>query len=194
MSFILPAITGLSALGGALSNRSQTSKQTSTPTLTPDQQNLYRQLMTAQGNLMNPTDLSGYQASQEDDINHMAELQKKNLMETLAARGISGPATNYAAGRVDNSRFAQIAKLRASIPLLQRQFGTEAINSGTNVLRAVQPGQTNTGTTPGNVAGGAIGSGASTLAYFLGQGAFKKPVAGGAPTGNGDGLPYTGNF
>lgn len=196
MSFIMPAIAGISALGSALSNRKAKSTQTNTPNLSPDQSNLYHNLVTAQGNLMNPTDLSGYQAGQEDDINHMAQLQKQNTAETLAARGISGPARAYAANRVDKSRFAQIAKLRAQIPLLQRQFGTEAINSGVNVLKAVQPGSTTTGTTPGNVLGGAIGGGASTLAYFLGQGAFSKPTA--APSGGGggvgsDGLPYTGN-
>lgn len=173
MSFLAPlAISGISALAGGLANKAKTSTATSTPTLQGGQQALYNQLLTQQAGMMGGPSLGGYQASSEDDINHMAQLQQKNLQETLAARGITGPAANYAAGRVDNSRFAQISKLRQSLPLLQQQFGTDAINAGSNLVRAVAPGNTSTQTTPGQGAAGAIGNGASTLAYFLGHGAF----------------------
>lgn len=194
MSFVVPLITtALSALGSAAANKGTKNTQTSSPNLSPEQQALYNRLITQQSSMMGGPDLGGYEASQTSDINHLAELHKKNLMETLAARGISGPATNYAKAGVDTQRFADISRLHQSLPLLMQQFGTENINTGANLLRSVQPGQTNTQSTPGNSLSGALAGGASTLAYLLGQGAFKSKGGGGGgvtmlPNGGGDSL------
>ena len=192
LPLLIPLITSaISAIGGGLANRG--AKTSTQPNLTPEQQQLYQSLIQQQAKLSNP-DLGGYEASQTDDINHMAELQKKNLEETLGSRGITGNAVNYAKSRVDSGRFANITKLRQSLPMIRQQFGSQAMQSGTDLFRSYPTGQTNTG--PSNVAGGAVGNAASTLAYFLGQGAFGKPQAPNpqprpyqAPQ-----LPYAGNF
>ncbi len=171
-------ITGLSALGGALANRSSTS--TTTPNLSSDQQRLMDMLIAQYTNVSGKTDLTGYQASQTDDINHQAELEKQRLMETLAARGISGSAVNYGKARIDSQRFANITKLRQSVPLLQQDQARQNLNSGAALFSAFPTGSTTKGS--GNVAGGGIGNAAGTLAYFLGQGAFNKPGTAPPPT------------
>lgn len=173
MSFVPALMTGLSAASGLLGNLGQKNTRNTTQNLSPEQQALYNQLLTQQSSMMNGPDLTGYEAGQTNDINHIAELHKKNLMETLAARGISGPATNYAADRVDNGRFADITKLHQQIPLMKFQYQQDALNSGANILRAVAPGSTTTESTPGNPLGGLVGGGSSALAFLYGQGAFK---------------------
>lgn len=184
MAFLPLAISGVSALGGALSNRGQTTSQT--PVMSSDQQRLLDMLISQYTNASQRTNMSGFAATQTDDINHMAELEKRKLQETLAARGITGSAVNYAKGRVDSDRFADITKLRQSLPFMQQDQQFKALGAGASLFSAIPSGGKTT--TPGNMAAGGIGGGASTLAYFLGQGAFKKPGTVEQPT------QYSQNF
>lgn len=165
---------GLSAAGGVFGNKAETQTQTSTTNLTPEQQALLKQLQEQQTNLSLGTDLSGYEAGQVSDINHSRALQLQKLQETMALHGITGPAAGAAESNVDSQRFADITKLHQQIPLLQRQQQQDSLNSGLSLFTAMPRSTTTTGVTSGNKLGGGLSNAAATLAYFLGQGAFKK--------------------
>lgn len=174
----------LSGAGGAFGNKAETQTQTSNPNLSPEQIALLKQLQDQQTRLSAGTDLTGYESGQTSDINHASQLHLQNLQDNLALRGITGPAAANAEEGVDSQRFADITKLHQSIPLLQNQLQTNAINSGVNLFGTMPRSTTNTTTGSGNKIGGGLSNAAATLAYFLGQGAFKKPQTSAPATSN----------
>src|SRR2546430_5090784 len=100
MAFVPLAIAGLSALGGALGNRSSTQKSSQTtsgtsteaPNLDPQTLNFRNTILNNYLQQLQPgnVDLSGYQANATQNINQSSELQKQKMREQLAARGIFG--------------------------------------------------------------------------------------------------------
>lgn len=159
------AISLGSSLFGGLANRGGED---------PSSTQLRQQLMKSQGQLLQDPDLSGYGASQTDLINRNSDLERKRLLELLAARGVSGPAVGFAEGNLERDRFSDITKLNQSLPLLARSLKSDAIATGTNLLNAG-------GKQPGNAIAGAGGNLLSTLAYLYGQGAF-SPSGSNTPT------------
>ncbi len=185
------AISGLSALAGGLSNRSQQTQQqqtsTSTPNLDPQDLNFRNQIMSQYLNqLSQGVNLGGYQASGIDDINRNRELQGQQTRENLASRGINGPAFNFALNNINNQRYGDLTRFQQGIPLLQHQLQSDILRNAGGFFSSIPYGQTQTGkgtqTYPGNIAGGALGNLSSVLAYFLGQGAFKPSNPYGTPT------------
>jgi hypothetical protein len=173
---------GLSAAGGALGNRKETTTQTQNTNLTPEQQLLLKQLMEQQAKLSAGTDLTGYEAGQVSDINKTRALQLQNVQENAALRGITGDALGNAENSVDSQRYGDIVKLHQQIPMLQNQLETNALQTGQSLFTATPKNVVGTGTTPNNAVGGGLSNAAATLAYFLGQGAFKKPNASTLPS------------
>lgn len=166
---------GLSAAGGVFGNKAEKQEQTSSTNLTPEQQALLKQLIDQQTKLSAGTDLTGYEAGQTSDINHASDLHLQNVRDNLALRGITGDAAAAAEQGVDSQRFSDITKLHQSVPLLQNQLQTQALSSGLNLFSSMPRNTVSTGTTSGNKLGGGLSNAAATLAYFLGQGAFKPP-------------------
>ena len=169
---------GLSGAGGFLGNRKETTTQTTGTNLTPEQAALLKSIQDQYANLNKDPNLSGYEAGQVSDINHLAALHLQNVQENAAQRGITGDALGNAENAVDSQRFSDIVKLHQQIPLLQNQIQSQNINTGLGVFGATPKNTISTNTTPNNSAAGGLSNAAATLAYFLGQGAFKKPQAG----------------
>lgn len=193
-----PAViaTALAGVGGALGNRAgkQSQKSSQQTNLTPDQQALMARLVTSQTALSADPDLSGYEAGQVSDINRMHQFQMQSLQDNLALRGVTGPAAAAAEAGQESGRFADITKLHQSIPLLRNQINTSNLNTGISLFGSMprNVSTTSEGTANGNVAGGGLSNAASTLAYFLGQGAFKKPAAPITPSSSAS-KPFTFN-
>lgn len=192
--WLIPAIiSGVSALGGALSNRGS-QQQTSgaqhsetnninRPFFTPEQGGVFYPTADAfLANLNRDPDLSGYRAGQEQGINELSDVKKKALQIEMATRGIAPNSTAALAyGRnIDNQRFSDITKLNQSIPLLREDITKNRIGQGIDLFRSLPSGMQSQGGTdtiqqgtvdnPGNIAGGLIGNLAPILAYLYGQG------------------------
>lgn len=182
--FLSLAIPAIAALAGGLSNKgSKTSQNTitsTTPNLSSSGMDLRDQIIQQYLSQLGGTDLSGYTSSGISNINKNAEAAKKRTTENLSARGISGPALDFALTNVDNQRFGDVTSFQNSIPLLQQQLQSQILSNagnylGSNPFGTTQKG-TGTSTQPGNFVGGALGNLGSTLAYMYGQGAFKPKV------------------
>lgn len=214
-AFVPALISGIGALGGLFGGRGQKQKQTSRssshttnlqeakthnfgvegPQLTGQQQGLLDQIVNkATGYLNEDTDLSGYQAGQTNQINALADIQKKAAEETLAAKGVSGgPATATALNSVDANAFANKVNLAQSIPMLRNQIMSQKLADVGQVFSRI-PTATgyenygnvqNTGaqytdtegegeqSQSGNMLGGLFGNLAPILAFLYGQGAFR---------------------
>jgi hypothetical protein len=182
MSFVPAAIAAASALGGAFANRSATTTQNSTPIFDASQLALRNNVIANYMKLLQGTDLSGYAANQEDQINHDAFLQGKANDEFLASHGITGPAAALARMNLNNSRFSNIVNLQNSIPLLQMNLRSQIAQNAGGFFNSMPHRTITTGVAPGNVAGGGIGGGAAALAYLYGNGSFNNNTNNNAPT------------
>lgn len=187
----LPLIlAGASGVSGLLGNRKKTStstqesSQSSTPNFDPNALNFRDSIIDQYMNqLQNPLDMSGFEFGGIENINKTRELQARQTKENLASRGIRGPALDFALNDVNNQRFSDIIGLKQQTPLLRHQMQNEILRNAGSFFSTIPYGQsstsksTATGTDPGNMGAGGLGNLTSTLAYFLGQGAFKKPAA-----------------
>ena len=229
MAFVPALLTGISALGGLFGNRpqqqqtggaqQQTGYQSTSgvanATTTGGQQattnvNQLLDPRAAQGYdalthkyldmLSSDPNLAGYQAGATTDINRLADIQKKNTAETLAARGVTGPAAAAALNSVESQRIGQVSQLHQQIPLLVRNILQQTMNdasaffgqlprnqqttSDVATQQANQAFQNNvanttgytsqqgTVNTPGNMLGGLFCGAGNALSLLYGLGAF----------------------
>lgn len=152
------AISAATGIAGGFANKQG---------MDPKLRDLRDQLIAQQKSLFNDVDLSGYGANASENINRNAELQRQKLLETLAARGVSGDAVGFAEANLDRNRFSDITSMQNILPLLQRQLKMDAIQSGNNILAGAH-----NATPQNNFAGGLLGNLTQSLAYMYGQGAF----------------------
>jgi hypothetical protein len=182
---------GFGTPSNSTTNSSGTSSQnfntngTSQQTLQPGGQDFLDQLTELFKQFTSkPTNLSGYQAQQGGNINQASRMQQQGLDNNLAARGLStSPIAATASAGVDAQRVAQQNNLAQSIPLLQNQLQSQALNQGTGFLSALprgtvqnqsgsQTGSTTQNSTTKQNSGGGLGSLLGGLASAVG------PIAG----------------
>lgn len=201
MSFVPALISGIGALGGLFGNRSKTT--TSTSNTQGNYSGLNMPAFSAEGtgvlypladkylqNLSQDTDLTGYRNAGVSNTNRLADIHKRAIEESMAARGVSGPAVGTALAGAEGQRIQGISQLDNSIPLLAQQIQQQKMQQGIDLFRTIPEGQSTTGqsnsgtqgsqTDPGNMLGGLFGNLGQMLAYFYGKGAFGGS-GGGAP-------------
>lgn len=197
------AISGISALGGLLGNRGQTqqmnsvsnsnSGSTTMPSLSAEGTGVLYPLADKYLEFLSKDpNLTSYRNAQAGDINRLADIKKKNIAETMAARGVSGPAVSTALNSSEGSRIGDLTHLDQSIPLLADQLFSNKIAQGTDLFRSIPEGTSTTSfgntisqgtqTDPGNMLGGLFGNLSGVLAYLYGRGAFGG--GGGTSTSN----------
>ena len=195
-------ISGLSALGGLFGNRPQQQQTGGTQQsfqdsftkhqLTPEAGGVFYPTADAfLANLNKDIDLSGYKATQTQNINDLADVKRKALEFQMNQRGIDprSPSSLTFFNNAENQRFKDISHLNQSIPLLAEEILSKRIAQGTDIFSRLpldvyqtggqQTAQQGTVNSPGNMLGGSLGNLASVLAYLFGQGAF-----GGGNSGN----------
>ncbi len=192
--------SGISALGGLLGNRKQEVKSSSTtdhnntvtgsstPVLDPYNQQLRDTLVDYyRRSLDDDTDLSGYKANGLATINSSGKARTNMIRNSLAARGLSfSPQAALAPAMSESSRIGDQAQFINTVPMLAQQLKQQRLNDAASFQRGLPYGTSTVGTDtgrtqmagtnvqPGNMAAGALGNGALTLAGLLGKGAFQK--------------------
>lgn len=157
------AISGISALSGALSNRKKTATQESTTTQRGssftdlyDLPMLSNEAATGFGTGLNSlinrvgrgVDISGLRSSGIRDINRSGDLQSRALERMLAARGLSNsPAAAAIGARQEDERTGKLFDFIQSLPLLQRQLESEDAMNLVRAASSMPIGTHRTGTT-----------------------------------------------
>lgn len=192
---------GLSALGGLFSNRSGTTKQSSTsnstqhqdstsnPVYDPKSQalrdiliNYYLDNLKSNGDFFN-----GYTQEGLSNINKSADSSQRQMENMLASRGIQGPMAGAGLTAPLMQRQGQVSNFLNSIPMLQDQRQQGILSSGAQFLSSLPVGQHNvsdgisttnsTGsqTTPGNMLGGLFGNAGIAAMGLWGNKASSSP-------------------
>jgi hypothetical protein len=194
MAWVAPVIAGLGALGGLFGSKqkqqntgfqNQQAGSVTNSGFQNWQENTLNPLagagFTAVSNkymdLMNQDpNLSGYQASQSEQINRQSDIQKQQLRENLAAKGITGPAAETALANAEAQRFGSNIQLSNQIPLLARQLMENTVGnagrfyqgiplSGTSASGNTTTGQNQWGSTQ---QGGTVTTGVNPLSGLFG--------------------------
>ena len=216
--FLIPAImAGIGALGGALNNKAKTNTQTQTQDSTTKQNsstsanygeteldvrnNILRQLLGATEDTTNFAE--GATNAGIQGINATDAARRRMQQSMITSRGLGRTTAGVnALAQGDQFRQGQVNQLMAQMPYqqekirsdrlgdLSRFFATLPVGMNTNSTSTTNATGTGTQITPGNVAGGALSSGASIAALLYGMGGFgggAKPgmagVAGGGTYG-----------
>ncbi len=179
------AMIASSVIGGALANkRSQTEASKTATTVDPKYSGLQDMIlnMTKQ-RLSSSPDMGGYTGTGVANINRTFDLTKMGSDNNLTARGLAGsPVAAAVDANRDYSRAGEVARFQNTIPLVQDQMQRQNLSDANSVLNFGR-GSTSTGTSTGEVGGGAAGSFtnlAQYLGYMYGKGAFgqqQQPAA-----------------
>lgn len=134
------------ANNASTSQTNQITGNTNTPNIDPTTQALLEQIKSGYASqLGTDTDLSGYAANQTEGINNQSQLQQKALSESLAARGITGPAAATAIANADAQRFSGITTLKNSIPLMAQQLQQQKLQAAGGFANSTLQGSTQSG-------------------------------------------------
>lgn len=163
LNWLLPLLAGVA---GGLDNRAQ--KTTSASTIDPALNPLRTSTINGYLDSLKDPNLTSYEASGVGDINKSADSQRRLAEETLAARGVSGPAAATAINNVDANRYSDVLKFRQSVPLLATNLRNQALQNASGFINS-SPRNTEVNTS-GNVLGGALGGTTELLAYLYGLG------------------------
>ncbi len=188
---LIPLITaGVSALGGALSNKKsartqeQSNRSTSTSTTSFSEPAEYKTLgdllrSRIESRLRSTMDMGGYEAGGVGAINDSFAGAQTALDADLTSRGLAtSPIAGAAGGNLQSERGTNIAQFLNTLPQLKRQMEGEDLSAANTFYQSRPRNSTTTqtgtqsGTTimPGSVAGGAFGSAAEMIAFLAGQG------------------------
>jgi hypothetical protein len=180
------ALTGLSALAGALASRrkSRVSRTegfdvTQEPVIPPILQQGQRFLVNELLNrISQPLDLTGYRGSGISNINRSFDLRNEALKNILASRGLSfSPVAANALANAETQRLQAIADFVNQLPLLSRQLQTGDLTLLAQFLPTIPTGVRRFGTTTANQLGFESGSPIGGLASGAGQAlAFLKAL------------------
>lgn len=180
------ALSGVSALSGALGNKSrkQTQAQTTTTALSPGASSLNDLILgIVKNRLGSSADLSGHRAEGLKTINDTFGNVGTALTADLTARGLSdSPAAAAPLSRLAVGRAGSMSQFLNSLPQLQRQMQAEDLGFAQSQF-ALQPRTTTTtgvGAQQGQPLAGGIADLGSMLGFLMGSGAFghKKPGVG----------------
>lgn len=160
---------GLTAAGGVLSNRAQTSTQVTTPTESPAFVGLGEALrQTVQSRLNQPLP-PAYETNGIKTINDTYGSIAQGLHNQLTTRGLSSsPVAGNADTNLALRRGGDIVNFQNNLPLVQNDLQNQNIGQAMQLYNAGR-GSTSTSTTPGNVLGGGFKSVAQMMAYLHGQ-------------------------
>jgi hypothetical protein len=198
MPFFIPAlIAGLGALGGAAANRKQTTQQSSSQNTSSTQSsmpvygeteldvrnNILRQLLGATETT--PDFIRGATEAGVQNINNAEAIRRRLLQQSLTSRGLGRTTAGLnTLGGGDINRQNQLVNFLAQMPMQEEQIRSNRLQDLSRFFATLPIGTTQTGTssqtgtgtttTPGNMLGGALGSGSSLAAFLYGQGAFRK--------------------
>jgi hypothetical protein len=177
MAWVAPIIAGLGALGGVFGSKQKqqqsgfqnqqggsvtnfgttsgtTTGSTVTPNINPLAAGGYQAISDKYMDLLNKDpNLTGYQAEQTEQINRQSDIQKQQLRENLAARGITGPAAETAIANAEAQRFGSTINLSNKIPLLARQLMENTMGNAGGFYHGIPVGQTTAGTTTSTTGG-----------------------------------------
>lgn len=182
---------GSSLLGGSLGNR----KQEQTSTYSNNSNSTTSSNPVYEGNIRSLRDrlVGDYMSSLENfdndfvgetingvsNINSGADAYSRLMENILASRGIRGPAAGYAMSMPHIQQQSQTATYLNSLPALKEQRRANLLSGAGSFLSTLPLGNysstntsqsgTQTGTTPGNMAGGGIQSLATMLAGIYGK-------------------------
>lgn len=165
------AMLGLSAAGGALSNRPQTSMQVTTPVESPEYAGIgaaLRQML--QQRLTNPASLpDAYETQGIKNINDTYGSIAQGLQNSLTSRGLAGsPMAGNADAQLALRRGGDIVNFQNSLPLIERDFKNQDIAQAMQLYNAGR-GSSSTARSSGNALGGAFSDTATALGYLLRQ-------------------------
>jgi hypothetical protein len=156
---------GSSVAGAALSNRKKESTSTSTPTLSPELQQVFDKLLADAGGMA--TDpmkgLAPLKTNAMEQVNRNYAGSADRISTSLAKRGYSG--SGKAPGAFVNLETSRLSD-QSGIESAFAKMGADRQIQGmgmTGDLLSRMTGQTSTGTMPGNVAGSALSAGGSSL-------------------------------
>lgn len=186
-SLAIPAVlAGVSGLAGLFGSRPTTTTQSGTNNSTqntqynysPEQIRALNQLQQGYQDQINGADLSGYQTSGLKQINQSGDAAQTAIQNMLAQRGLSySPAAATAQTQARIGQAGQQSDFLNSIPLLQYQMKTQALQNAGGFFNAQKVGSTvNTNQTSnvkqtgsGNMAGGLFAGIGSGIAGTLGK-------------------------
>lgn len=189
LPFLIPLITsGISAIGGALSNRKKQQTSTTTPTLDPAFGPLQTSIIDrAMQRFQQPSALPpGFASGGIKTINDTFNTGRQSLENVLSARGLgTSPVAGSALTQHETGRIGEISGFRRNLPLLERDLQNQDMEQAMRLIGQGR-GLNTTATTPGNMVGGGISDMATMLGFLYGQGAFGRGQ--GAPV-SATGLP-----
>jgi hypothetical protein len=195
LSWLPAALSGASAVGGALSNTKGARTSTYMPTIAPEYKSLADLLRgRVEERMRKQFDASGMEASGISNINDVFRNVKTASDNNLTSRGL---ATSPVAGAVDTNletaRGGNIAEFLNSIPQIQRQYENDDLSNALNVLNLGRGTET---VAPGSAVGSAFTSGVGSMARLLGmmhgQGTFGQKNQGSIYTGDVSTPPFWG--
>jgi hypothetical protein len=150
---------GASVLGSTLSGKSQTS--TSTPTLSPELQQLQSQLLSYSQSLLDPNSNNATRSAGIDQINRNYSTMPGKVQQQLSSRGFGRSGkVGTAMYNVENARLGNLSNFESQLEQQGSSLGMQLLNSGR--------GTTTTG--PSNMAANGLmsaGNGLSNLSTLL---------------------------
>ena len=182
--FIPLIASGVSALGGALSNRSSKSTSTTTPTIAPEYAGLQGDLMKQITERMaNPgAGVEPLRLGLMEGVNRKFKALPGKLTTQLAGRGFakSGQLGQGFKG-LELERMGEQGDIATKMAELTLDRGDSGLSMAMQML-GLGRGATTESTQPGNKAGGAFGAGSETFTTLL---MLDKLLKGSAPGGGG---------
>lgn len=145
----IPALAGL--FGGAPKKTTTDTTQNSSTVanLTPEQQQLIATIGQGYNNNLNyATDINGYQAQGEQNINQSADAASKISSNVLAARGLSySPYAGFIGTQNAQNRTNQLAQFNNTIPLVQQQLRNQSLQGLQDLFSSQPKNSSSSGTT-----------------------------------------------
>jgi hypothetical protein len=202
MPFFVPALmTGISALAGAMGNRSQTQQQESSTTsnqnqttrpIYDDKQAAIRDFMlqALMGNVENSPQLgNAFLDSSIRGINQQYGAGVNGILQLMVSRGLGRTSAGIAPEMaLEGNRMGAIAQAYGQVPMVNYETNRNALGDlasffsslpvATNTTGTTTSNTKGTATTPGNMLGGSLGNGAQMAAFLYGNGAFGKKTPG----------------
>lgn len=127
------------------SSSNQQSATTTSYNLDPGTQALLAKLQQQYSSAAQPFNAQNYQASQIQGINHNADLAQQSAANTMAARGVSGPAAATTSANIDNSRFGAINNMQMQLPFTQNSYNMGNLGQAAQFLSFIPKSTTTTG-------------------------------------------------
>jgi Chaperone of endosialidase len=126
------------------STAAQSGTTSTTPNLSPGNQQLIDQLTRSYSTLTNPS-LTGYGAQQTSSINANSNAQEQAVNALMASRGLStSPVAGTAQAGIEQNRVNQIDSMQQQLPILQNQMNLQNLGAASSFAASIPKGSTTT--------------------------------------------------